>query len=50
MERRKYSDEISSLQDQLARKDYEIAKISREIEKYKIKAVEREEWRVGKIN
>lgn len=48
VERRKYLDEISNLQDQLSRKDYEYNKLSKEVDKWKMRAEEKEELRMGK--
>jgi peptidoglycan hydrolase CwlO-like protein len=48
VERRKYLDEISSLQDQLSRKDYDMTKLNKEIERWKSKSEERDDLRLGK--
>jgi hypothetical protein len=47
-ERRKHLDEISNLQDQMSRKDYEHAKLAKEVEKWKARAEEKDEVRMGK--
>jgi hypothetical protein len=41
-------DEISSLQDQASRKDYDLTKLGKEIDRWKNKAEERDDYRLGR--
>ena len=38
------------MQDQLSRKDYDLTKLSKEIDRWKTKAEERDDYRLGKKN
>jgi predicted RNase H-like nuclease (RuvC/YqgF family) len=41
-------DEISSLQDQLSRKDYDLSKLNKEIDRWRSKAEDKDDLRMGK--